>query len=192
MPCRTCGGRITREQAQAGVCPHCGAGLAKSGTGQRSSLPPRTGDVRNRRPQASAKSSGQTKWIIGGAIAVSVTLLCIAGFAVARVFFADSDAIDTAQVEIVSPPALAAEVEPAIVTPAAAESTTVVQTAPPAPQPPSTPASNIAELLRQQQIAQREDIVKRVDEALKLVQHAGHGHVVVGQIKMEGMRLHAT
>ena len=186
MPCRTCGGRITREQAQSGICPHCGAGLTRSGTGQPSSLPPRTGEVRNRRPQASAKSGGQTKWIIGGAIAICVTLLGVAGFAIARVFVADSEAIDTAQVEIVKPPALPTEVESAIVTPAAAESTTAVQPAPPVPQPPSTPDSNIAELLRKQQIFQREDIIKRVDEALKLVQKAGYGHVVVGQIKMDG------
>lgn len=46
--------------------------------------------------------------------------------------------------------------------------------------------SSVAELLREQHILQRADIINGVQEALRMVGKTGYGHVVVGQIKMEG------
>ncbi len=184
MPCRVCNGKITRDQAASGVCPYCGTALraARAAT----ALPPRRGEVRGRKAAVPKASGGSTKWVIGGAIAASVLLLGVAGFAVVRAMRGGETEIVNTQIEIAKSPALPAEVEPAPVAPAV--ETVAMPEAPKAaePQPANAPQSNVAELLRQQQILQREDIVKRVDEALQLVNKVGYGHVVVGQIKMNG------
>ncbi len=184
MPCRVCNGRITKDQAANGLCPHCGAALRASRAA--TALPPRRGEVRARKGPVAKPSGNSTKWVIGGAIAASVLLLGVAGFVVIRAMLGGETEIDNTQIEIAKSPALPAEVEPAPVAPAV--ETVAMPEVPKAAesQPANAPQSNVAELLRQQQILQREDIVKRVDEALQLVKKVGYGHVVVGQIKMEG------
>lgn len=184
MPCRTCNGKVTREQAAAGVCPNCGSPLHHGRSTGGSTLPPRSGEVRNRKPQRSLNSSGQAKWIIGGALVASVALLGIAGFAVARAFFANAKALDTAEVRAANPPSFPTALLPAPVTPNDSEPPVPVQ--PAAADPTLAMQSNVAELLRQQHIAERDDIVRRVDQALKIVQEVGHGHVIVGRLKMDG------
>jgi len=131
-------------------------------------------------------AGGSTRWVIGGAIVASVLLLGVAGFAVVRAMRGGETEIDNTQIEIAKSPALPAEVEPAPVAPPAKPVAMPKTPNAAEPQLPKPPESNVAELLRQLQILQREDIVKRVDEGLSLVRKAGYGHVVVGQIKMEG------
>ncbi|MCA9050284.1 MAG: hypothetical protein KDA89_16225 [Planctomycetaceae bacterium] len=117
---------------------------------------------------------------------VCLLLLGIGGWAVLNSIIGADDE-RTASVEIPKPSSPTEALEPAAINPEPAPepvvSTPETQASNAEPQP--TP-SRAVELLLQQKIALRDDIVERVDVGLKKVAEAGYGHVVVGQINVPG------
>ena len=167
MYCAKCRKNIASNMSW-GICPSCGGALSSSAKTKK-------------------VSNHALRYIIGG-VSVGIVLLLLAGVAISRAMLNRPIAYDRTEVPIVVPTPIPAELEtekqldPGL--PAEEKKHAVVESAP--VMPPAQTLSNVARLMQEQQVLQRDDIEKRVSEGLKEVEKHKSGHVIVGQLKMAG------
>ncbi len=210
MPCRVCGAKISRDAAAQGSCSECGNRLRQPRR-EEEPTPPRmdfsveAAPSKREKRRTGGSRSRQPKFLMPGIIAASVVLFGVLVFVLLRSYQFGGKPADETAVTIAKPPVMpqTSSPEPAAIAglgassgPAASPGPAAVpepevlpetpEPEPPLPPAPEEPRSEIAELLKQHQILPRKDIALKVEECLKLVKDSNTGHVVVGQLKMEG------